>query len=63
MVCREIFASDLPIEELPAHRFMQSIHNITIERGWLRLRLHWGDNVKIFWESGAGIYNSSNQTH
>ncbi|KAF9073367.1 hypothetical protein BDP27DRAFT_1445014 [Rhodocollybia butyracea] len=60
---REMFASDLPIEELPAHRFMQSIHNITIERGWLRLRLHWGDNVKIFWEAGAGIYNSANQTH
>ncbi|KZP06766.1 hypothetical protein FIBSPDRAFT_914630 [Athelia psychrophila] len=56
---RELFASHLPIDELPAHRFLKSIHNITIERGWLRLRIQWGDNVKVFWEAGAGIYNAS----
>jgi hypothetical protein len=56
---REAFAPHLEIDELPAHRFIQSIHNITIERGWLRLRLQWGDNVKVFWEVGAGIYNES----
>ena len=52
---REIFADHLSITELPAHRFLKSIHNITIERGWLRLRLQWGDNVKLFWEAGADV--------
>jgi hypothetical protein len=42
---------------LPAHRFLKSIHNITIERGWLRVRVQWGDNVKVFWEAGEEIYN------
>ncbi|KAG1748682.1 hypothetical protein EDB19DRAFT_1905026 [Suillus lakei] len=34
-----------------------SVHNITIERGWLRVRVQWGDNVKVFWEAGEEIYN------
>ncbi|KZP07458.1 hypothetical protein FIBSPDRAFT_762875 [Athelia psychrophila] len=55
---RELFAPHLPIDELPAHRFLKSVHNITIERGWLRLRIQWGNNVKVFW-AGAGIYNAS----
>lgn len=40
-----------------AHVFLKSIYNITIERGWLRVRLTWGDNVKLFWKAGEGIYN------
>jgi hypothetical protein len=56
---REAFAPHFDIDELPAHVFLKSIHNITIECGWLRLRLQWGDNVKIFWDAGAGIYNPS----
>ncbi|KAF9047219.1 hypothetical protein BDP27DRAFT_1243497 [Rhodocollybia butyracea] len=60
---REEFASDLPIDILPPHKFLQSIHNITIERGWLRLRLDWGENVKIFWDAGSGIYNASDPQH
>ncbi|KAJ3994232.1 hypothetical protein F5050DRAFT_1800803 [Lentinula boryana] len=62
-VLREEFASDLPINALPPHKFLQSIHNITIECGWLRLRLDWGENVKIFWDAGSGIYNSSDMRH
>jgi hypothetical protein len=60
---REVFAPHLGLDELPAHRFLKSVHNITIERGWLRLRLQWGDNVRIFWDAGAGIYNASNPNH
>jgi hypothetical protein len=56
----EAFAANLDINELPAHRFLQSIYNITIERGWLRLRLQWGDNVKVYWDIGIGVYNPSN---
>ncbi len=43
----------------PAHVFVKSVYNITIERGWLRLRLTWIDNVKIFFATGtdSGIYD------
>ncbi|KIK32618.1 hypothetical protein CY34DRAFT_18913 [Suillus luteus UH-Slu-Lm8-n1] len=54
---REIFSPNLSTDELPAHRFLKSVHNITIERGWLRVRVQWGDNVKVFWEAGEEIYN------
>jgi hypothetical protein len=53
----------LDLDELPAHVFLKSLHNITIERGWLRLRLQWGDNVKVFWEAGSEIYNRTNPHH
>ena len=54
---REIFSPDFPVDELPAHRFLKSVHNIVIERGWLRLRTQWGDNVKLFFDSGESRYN------
>lgn len=57
------YAPHLPLNELPAHRFLKSIHNITIERGWLQLVLRWGRNVKTFWHVGDGIYNPSNPQH
>ena len=55
----ESFAAHLDIQELPAHHFIKSIYNITIESGWLWLHIQWGDNVKIFWEASKGIYNPS----
>jgi hypothetical protein len=56
---REAFSPDLPVSVLPAHLFVKSIHNTTIERGWLRMRLQWGDNVIVFWEAGSDRYNST----
>ncbi|KAF5386057.1 hypothetical protein D9615_002423 [Tricholomella constricta] len=58
---REHFAPELEVVEFgPAHRFLKSVYNITIERGWMRLRIHWGDNVRAYWEVGQGtIYNSN----
>ncbi|KAF8482338.1 hypothetical protein JB92DRAFT_3149094 [Gautieria morchelliformis] len=56
---REYFSPELSTNEVPAHKFLKSVHNTTIERGWLQLRLQWGDDVKVFWEAGNGIYNSS----
>ena len=53
----ESFAAHLDIQELPAQCCIKSVHNITIERGWLKLHIQWGDNVKIFWEAGKEIYN------
>jgi hypothetical protein len=57
LILREYFSPHLSTDELPAHHFMQSVNNITIECGWLHLCLQWGDNVKVFWEVGHEVYN------
>lgn len=59
-LCRRIFANELDAAELPAHVYLQSIHNISIERSWLRLRLDFGDNAVVFFQRGRdeGIYNA-----
>ncbi|KAG2032503.1 hypothetical protein BDR03DRAFT_985638 [Suillus americanus] len=54
---REFFSPNLSTDELSAHQFLKSVHNITIKWGWLCVRLQWGDNVKVFWEAGEEIYN------
>ncbi|KIK73679.1 hypothetical protein PAXRUDRAFT_177767, partial [Paxillus rubicundulus Ve08.2h10] len=54
---REHFSPHISTDELPAHWFLQSVNNITIECGWLQLRLQWGDNIKVFWEAGCDVYN------
>ncbi|EGN91665.1 hypothetical protein SERLA73DRAFT_157463 [Serpula lacrymans var. lacrymans S7.3] len=41
----EYFSPHLSPDELPAHRFLKSVHNITIEHGWHSLRIQWGDNL------------------
>jgi hypothetical protein len=60
---REYYSPHLDTAELAAHVFLRSVNNITIERGWVPLRIQWGDNVKVFWEAGSDIYNSDNQYH
>jgi hypothetical protein len=64
-VCREIFHPNLDLTELPAHIYLRSVHNISIERSWLRLRLEWGDNAVIAFEKGKdeGIYNPDDPEH
>lgn len=49
---------------LPAHVYMRSVHNISIERSWLRLRLEWGDNAVQFFNKGIddGVYNAADPT-
>ncbi|KAF8445060.1 hypothetical protein L210DRAFT_3611184 [Boletus edulis BED1] len=56
---REIFHPEYDNVELPAHVYLRSVHNIAIERSWLRLRLDWGDNVILFFNKGIedGLYN------
>lgn len=56
---RAIFHPDFDLTELPAHVYLRSVHNISIERSWLRLRLDWGDNVVLFFNKGIedGFYN------
>jgi len=55
--------SDLSSDDHPAHWFLWSINNITVERGWYRLRVSWGDNIKVIYQSGSHLYNPSNSTH
>ncbi|KIK76851.1 hypothetical protein PAXRUDRAFT_168580, partial [Paxillus rubicundulus Ve08.2h10] len=56
---REIFHPEYDNTELPAHVYLWSVHNIAIERLWLRLHLDWGDNVVLFFNKGIedGLYN------
>jgi hypothetical protein len=37
---------------LPPHVYVRSIHNIVIERSWLRLRFDWGDAAVVAFEAG-----------
>ena len=64
-ICREIFHPDISTTELPAHIYLRSIHNISVERGWLRLRLDFGDNAVAFFNYGIdeGIYNYDDPQH
>ena len=63
--CREYFAPNIDREDVPAHRFLRSVHNIVIERGWLRLRSVWGDNVYLEFIKGVedGTYNEDDPVH
>lgn len=49
-------------ETLPAHSYVRSVHNIAIERSWLRLRLDWGNNAVLVFNAGItdGKYNPDN---
>ena len=59
------FHGDIDLAELPAYNYLRSVHNITVERSWLRLRLDFGDNAVIFFNRGIedGIYNSDDVKH
>ncbi|KAF8514122.1 hypothetical protein BU17DRAFT_94835 [Hysterangium stoloniferum] len=59
----ETFSPDLCVDGLPAHHFLKSMHNTTIEHGWLQLHLKWGDNVKVHWDAGEDIYNPMDIRH
>jgi len=62
---REFFKPDISSADVPAHRFLRSVHNIVIERGWLRLRSVWGDNVCLEYMQGVenDIYDESDGIH
>ncbi|KAJ7574148.1 hypothetical protein C8J56DRAFT_803433, partial [Mycena floridula] len=60
---RQILFTECPLEELPAHVYLHSVHNISIERSWLRLRFDFSDNAVLCFENGiaAGIYDPEDQ--
>jgi hypothetical protein len=59
------FHGDIDIADLPAYNYLRSIHNISSERSWLRLRLDLGDNAVLFFNKGIedGVYNSDDVNH
>ncbi|KIJ30748.1 hypothetical protein M422DRAFT_267689 [Sphaerobolus stellatus SS14] len=62
---REAFFPDFPVDEIPAHRFLRSVHNITIEWGWSQLKFQFDANVDEFWDHGFidGIYDPYKDEH
>ena len=65
IIFRVVFYPDIDISELPAYVYLRSVHNISIERSWLRLRLDFGDNAVLFFNKGIedGVYNSQDVEH
>ncbi|PPQ94879.1 hypothetical protein CVT25_004622 [Psilocybe cyanescens] len=54
---REIFFSDCDIAVVRAYEYLRSIHNVAIERSWLRLRVDFGDNAVIEYQKGPPFVN------
>jgi hypothetical protein len=65
MMPRLCFHSDIDLSEFPAYNYLGSVHNITVEQSWLRLRLDFGDDAVIFFNKGIedGVYNSDDAKH
>lgn len=61
----ESFHPDIDSVETPAHVYVRSVHNIAIERSWLRLRLEFGDSAVMCFKRGEenGIYLSHIPKH
>ena len=61
----DLLYPDHDVDGNHVHRYLKSIHNIVIEKGWWRLHTLWGDNVVAFFEDGIkqGIYNIDSPGH
>ncbi|KAJ2935155.1 hypothetical protein H1R20_g1901, partial [Candolleomyces eurysporus] len=46
-----------PNHEQPVHQFLKSVRNITIERGWVSLKMSVIDNLRVFWDAGSHLVN------
>ncbi|PPQ79723.1 hypothetical protein CVT26_016028 [Gymnopilus dilepis] len=62
---RQIFFPEYDLNDLPAHCYLRSVHNISIERSWLRLRLELGNNAVLEYEKGAesGVFRPEDELH
>lgn len=54
-----LFHPDLAEAGVQAHTYLRSVHNISVERTWLRLRLEFGDTAVLNFNQGVadGRYN------
>jgi len=62
---RRAYHPDIDADIIRAHEYVRSVHNISVERSWLRLRLDWGNNaVEVFHEGiHQGIYQPTDEHH
>lgn len=60
-----LYHPEWDINEVPAHVYLRSVHNITVERSWYRLRLDFGDNAVMRFKEGIieGWYNPNDADH
>ena len=60
---RTIFHPDIDHREPLAHTYMRSIHNTSIERSWLQLKLDFGNNAVEIFNKGIedGVYNQGDK--
>ncbi|KAJ7920649.1 hypothetical protein B0H13DRAFT_1605235 [Mycena leptocephala] len=49
---RDMFHTDLAEARILAHNYLRSVHNIAVERTWLRLRLDFGDTAVLNFNQG-----------
>ncbi|KAJ7021740.1 hypothetical protein C8F04DRAFT_972311 [Mycena alexandri] len=58
---RHQFHPEIDSVEVPPHVYLRSVHNISVERQWLRLRLDFGDNCVLTFNKGTEDlkYNSN----
>ncbi|KAJ6515066.1 hypothetical protein C8R47DRAFT_1206416 [Mycena vitilis] len=50
---RDIFHPALAEEGVRAHTYLRSVHNISVERSWLRMRLDFGDTAVLNFYQGV----------
>ncbi|KAJ7084796.1 hypothetical protein B0H15DRAFT_381633 [Mycena belliarum] len=57
---RDVFHTELSDVGVRAHTYLRSVHNISVERSWLRLRLDFGDTAVLSFNQGVadGKYDS-----
>ncbi|KAF7346248.1 hypothetical protein MSAN_01851900 [Mycena sanguinolenta] len=62
---RDIWHPELAEAGIRAHNYLRSVHNITVERTWLRLRLEFGDAAVLVFNKGIEdlVYNKDDPDH
>lgn len=52
-----------PLANIAAHNYLQSVHNVVVERTWLRLRFDFGDSAVIKFLDGVskGAYDPKDE--
>ncbi|KAF8164040.1 hypothetical protein K438DRAFT_1775735 [Mycena galopus ATCC 62051] len=63
--CSDMFQPELAAAGVQAHTYLHSVHNISVERSWLRLQLDFGDNAVLNFNKGKedGVYDSNDDDH
>lgn len=62
---RDAFHPEINGVETPAHIYVRSVHNISIECSWLRLHLEFGNSTVIVFKKAEedGVYLSHIPEH